>query len=113
MFTINPQIPLSMSSPSRPLKRSRSQSPQVLSGAATSLINHPTLYIEDGNFIIQCASTLFCMHKSRLSKHSEVFRDLCARDYKPADKLRGLPWIEVSDSEEDMEILLEIIESNP
>ncbi|KAF7972725.1 hypothetical protein HWV62_41545 [Athelia sp. TMB] len=84
-----------------------------MSDAATSLTNHPTLYIEDGNFIIKCNSTLFCMHKSRLSRSSEVFRDLCARDYKPADKLRGLPWIEVSDTEEDMEILLEIIESNP
>lgn len=102
--------PHEMSSTCRQIKLSHSQSSDVES--ALTLTNHPALYIDDGNFIIKCHSTLFCLHKSRLSKHSEVFRDLCARDYKPTDKLRGLPWIEVSSSEEDMAVLLGIIENN-
>lgn len=102
-----------MSCPSTPLrvKRSHSQSPVI--EYTTTLINHPTLYIKDGNFIVKCRSTLFCLHKSRLSKHSEFFREICARDQKPAEMLHGLPWIEVADSEEDMVLLLEMIENNP
>ena len=32
--------------------------------------NHPSLYFDDGNTIFSCASTLFCVHPSVVSKHS-------------------------------------------
>ena len=58
-------------------------------------VNHPTLYIDDGNVILTTGRTLFCVHWSLLSKHSPVFRELFEREH---DSFRGLMQIPVEET---------------
>ena len=67
--------------------------------------NHPTLYFDDGNVIFRTGRTLFCVHKSLLSKHSPVFRDL----FKTSnERFRGLVLYDMEETREDMEALLDV-----
>lgn len=72
---------------------------------AELLTNHPTLYFDDGNLILQCHKTLFCVHKSLLSKHSPVFRDILAPGTQLLE-LRGKMLLKLPDDRDDMEALL-------
>jgi len=76
--------------------------------AATNsqLTNHPNLYFEDGNVIVKTGNTLFCVHRTILSKHSTVFRDLFAQN---TQTLRGFQSLTVDDGKDDMESLLNAI----
>lgn len=73
-------------------------------------VDHPSLYFDDGNVILSCGNTLFCVHRSLLSKHSPVFKDLFEpqEDVKP-EMLRGWPHYPLKDSNEDVQALLEVI----
>jgi hypothetical protein len=88
-------------------KRSRIELDTEASANA-QLTNHQTLYFEDGNVIIRLkvGSTLFCVHRTLLSKHSTVFRDLFAQNH---ETLRGYPSLTVDDDKDDMESLLNAI----
>ncbi|KAI0708487.1 hypothetical protein C8Q76DRAFT_627189, partial [Earliella scabrosa] len=70
-------------------------------------VNHPTLYFDDGNIILRAGWTLFCVHKSLLSKHSSVFRDLFQRMH--IDRFRELTLITMEETREDLETLLNVI----
>ena len=70
------------------------------------LTKHPTLYFEDGNVIVKTGSTLFRVHRTILSKHSAVFRDLFAQN---TQTLRGFPSLIVDDGKDDMENLINTI----
>ncbi|KAH9944907.1 hypothetical protein B0H21DRAFT_709404 [Amylocystis lapponica] len=74
------------------------------------LVDHPTLYFDDGNLIISCGSTLFRVHRSVLSKHSPTFRDMFQQqdDTKP-ELLRGCLHVPAHDDREEMEALLGVI----
>lgn len=74
--------------------------------ANAQLTNHPSLYFEDGNVIMKTGNTLFCVHRTILSKHSIVFRDLFAQN---TQAIRGLPSLTVDDGKEDMESLLNAV----
>ncbi|KAI0356842.1 hypothetical protein OH77DRAFT_1423076 [Trametes cingulata] len=69
-------------------------------------VNHPTLYFDDGNVILQAGATLFCVHRSLLSKHSAVFRDLFAQEHA---EFRGLPHISMEETPEEVEALLNVV----
>ncbi|RPD60613.1 hypothetical protein L226DRAFT_461305, partial [Lentinus tigrinus ALCF2SS1-7] len=68
--------------------------------------DHPTLYIDDGNVILQTGCTLFCVHKSLLSKHSSVFRELFQQENA---RMRGLAHYTMEETREDLEVLLNVI----
>ncbi|KAH8080701.1 hypothetical protein BXZ70DRAFT_1012459 [Cristinia sonorae] len=68
--------------------------------------NHPTLYFEDGNTILSCASTLFCVHRTIVSKHSPVLKILVESN---ARMLRGLKHIVMKETADDVEALLNVI----
>lgn len=68
--------------------------------------NHPTLYFDDGNIILRAGRTLFCVHKSLLSKHSVVFRDLFQQKH---ETFRVLSQIDMTDTREDLEALLNVV----
>jgi hypothetical protein len=75
--------------------------------AIAQLTNHPTLYFEDGNVIIRLkTASAYCVHRTLLSKHSTVFRDLFAQN---TQTLRGYPSLTVDDNADDMESLLNTI----
>ena len=75
-----------------------------------ALLEHPTLYYDDGNVILSSGSTLFRVHRSILSKHSPVFRELFSPrgDTKP-EILRGCLHLALDDSKEEVEALLNVI----
>ncbi|THH27555.1 hypothetical protein EUX98_g6633, partial [Antrodiella citrinella] len=70
-------------------------------------INHPTLYFEDGNTILSCSSTLFCVHRSILSKHSTVLKNLL--DSLDKKSLRGCRHFIMKEGADDIEALLNVI----
>jgi hypothetical protein len=74
--------------------------------ADAQLTNHPTLYFEDGNVILKTGCTLFRVHRTILSKHSAVFRDLLAQN---TQTLCGFPSLIVDDDKDDMENLINTI----
>ena len=69
-------------------------------------VNHSTLYFDDGNVVLATGRTLFCVHRSLLSKHSVVFRDLFdgARD-----RYRGLLHVTMEETAEEVEALLNVV----
>lgn len=70
------------------------------------LTRHPTLYFEDGNMLLQCHQTLFCVHRTLLAKHSIVLRDqITANTYS----LDGMACLAIDDDIEDMESLLKML----
>ncbi|KAI0372570.1 hypothetical protein BV20DRAFT_903506, partial [Pilatotrama ljubarskyi] len=69
-------------------------------------VNHPTLYFDDGNVILGAGRTLFCVHRSLLSKHSIVFLDLFAQQH---ERFRGLPHINMEETPEEVEALLNVV----
>jgi len=85
-------------------KRPRKLDPEE--AVNSQLTNHPNLYFEDGNVIMKAGNTLFCVHRTILSKHSTVFRDLFAQN---TETLRGLPSFTLDDGKDDMESLLNTV----
>ncbi|KAI1792763.1 hypothetical protein LXA43DRAFT_842242, partial [Ganoderma leucocontextum] len=69
-------------------------------------VNHSTLYFDDGNVILTTGRTLFCVHRSLLSKHSPAFRELFEQEH---DRFRGLIQIPMEETPEDLEALLGVI----
>ncbi|ETW78441.1 hypothetical protein HETIRDRAFT_454379 [Heterobasidion irregulare TC 32-1] len=73
---------------------------------AELLINHPALYFDDGDVILQCGKTLFRVHRGILLKHSTLFQEMLA----PArDTLRDCTLLKVVDDKDDMEAFLNTI----
>ncbi|KAI0752509.1 hypothetical protein C8Q80DRAFT_1117920 [Daedaleopsis nitida] len=69
-------------------------------------VNHPTLYFDDGNVILRTGWTLFCVHKSLLSKHSLVFANMFRHN---EDRFRGLTQLTMEETREDLEALLSVL----
>ncbi|KII91784.1 hypothetical protein PLICRDRAFT_173585 [Plicaturopsis crispa FD-325 SS-3] len=88
----------------RERKRARTSSPD----AKDMFRNHPTLYFEDGNVILKCSNTLFCVHRTLLAKHSRVF----ARKFAAAESrqsFRGCLFLELQDGKDEMASLINTI----
>lgn len=83
-------------------------------GEGTSSKKHSSLWLLDGNIVLidERRSILFRIHKSMLSRQSQVFSDMFALPTAittPAgddDTLEDLPLIRMHDSAEDLEALL-------
>lgn len=92
-------------------KRLRKCSPSNTGEYAKVFADHPTLYFEDGNVILRCGKTLFCVHRTLLAKHSEVFRGIFTAqpDGRPQELFRGCLFITLEDAPDDMESLLNTI----
>ncbi|ETW77390.1 hypothetical protein HETIRDRAFT_105471 [Heterobasidion irregulare TC 32-1] len=68
---------------------------------AEPLVNHPTRYYKDGNFIFQCGQTLFCVHRTVVTKVSTVFKEMLALD-RIHETIRGCTLLKIDDNESDM-----------
>ncbi|KAL0958710.1 hypothetical protein HGRIS_014040 [Hohenbuehelia grisea] len=72
-------------------------------------VNHPSLYFDDGNLILQCKDahsttrTLFCVHRSLVAKHSSVFKDIFDAAYarEPQERFRGLAVVHLDEDDKD------------
>lgn len=70
------------------------------------LTQHPTLYFEDGNLLLRCYQTLFCVHRTLLMKHSVVLREKIMANTETLD---GMACLTTRDDIEDMESLLKML----
>ncbi|KAI0713844.1 hypothetical protein C8Q76DRAFT_651029 [Earliella scabrosa] len=78
-----------MAAPSqRPAKRARTTSD------APAVERHPEVWLSDGNIIVVSRQVAFRVHKSILSHHSEIFRDLFSLPDQGADEMmEGCPVV--------------------
>ena len=74
--------------------------------------DHPTLYMDDGNVILECGKTLFRVHRTVLSKHSPVFRELLAPE-RDHNLLRGCTFVQLDDDKAGLEVVLESLYGGP
>lgn len=69
-----------------------------------------TIWLEDGNVVLQAQSTQFRVHRSTLSLHSSVFRDMFQFP-QPSDRhdVDGCPVVHVTDDPKDFEQVLKVV----
>ena len=77
-----------------------------------SITPDPTIWFEDGNVVVIAQTTGFRVHKSLLSRQSDVFRDMFDMPSPPADEPQSAydcSMARVHDTSYDMRELLKII----
>jgi hypothetical protein len=82
-----------------------------------SPVRHPDLWFSDGSVVLQADNTLFSVHKSQLSRHSTIFKDMFALagpdDPDPSSKVQACPTIRLYDTPEDVARLLVALYDGP
>ncbi|KAL4244066.1 hypothetical protein ABKN59_010958 [Abortiporus biennis] len=77
-----------------------------------SITRSERIWMDDGNIVIIAEKTAFRVHKSILSLHSEVFKDIFELEH-PSDSLEetfeGCPTLHISDAASDFTLILEIL----
>ncbi|EIW53176.1 uncharacterized protein TRAVEDRAFT_133157, partial [Trametes versicolor FP-101664 SS1] len=91
---------------SQPERKRPRLSPENEDEDEKPFVNHATLYFDDGNAILTAGRMLFCVHRSLLSKHSSVLRDLFEESHA---RFRGLLHLEMEETSEEVEALLNVI----
>ncbi|KDR86009.1 hypothetical protein GALMADRAFT_132620 [Galerina marginata CBS 339.88] len=67
-------------------------------------------WFDDGNVILQAENTQFRVHRSILSRHSQVFQDMFSLPQPEKETLfEGCPLVHVSDAPEDWENIFSIL----
>lgn len=79
---------------------------------------HPNLWFDDGSLVIQASSVRYRVHRTIVCKHSSIFRDMVAMPQPGGtsddeNTFDGCPLVRLSDSPDDLSVLLEAIYSNP
>ena len=97
-----------------PLKRQRTDDAQE--DAQTQLLQRSRFWFDDGNVILQAENTQFRAHRSLLSLHSNVFKEMFAMpqptDTTTTPNVDGCPVITLSDKASDLEHFLSILYEN-
>ncbi|KAF7370407.1 BTB domain-containing protein [Mycena sanguinolenta] len=89
-----------MSSP--PAKRKRTEDSQIT--------RSESIWIPDGNVILQAGNMQFRVHFGVLARHSAVFRDMQGLPQPPDEpRIEGCPVLELSDNPEDVEYVLKAL----
>ena len=76
------------------------------------LITRSKIWFDDGSVVIQAEQTQFRVHRSMLSRHSSVFRDMFSVPQPPGDQepvIEGCSIVHVSDSCQDWDNLLTLM----
>jgi len=72
-------------------------------------------WFEDGNVVLQAENTLFRVHQSILSRHSEIFKDTFAMPQDPSqenENVDNCPVIPLADSAEDLGNIISLLYDN-
>jgi len=99
------------------MSESHSTPPQKkrrLSDGDSDQITRSKYWFEDGNVVLQTENTLFRVHRSILSRHSEVFKDTFAMPQPPSEAnecIEGCPVtvVPLSDTAEDMNNMISFL----
>ncbi|CAA7266007.1 unnamed protein product [Cyclocybe aegerita] len=84
-------------------------------GTNSPFKRHESLWLEDGNVILQAEDTQFRVHRSMLARHSTIFKDIFSipqQDQIMDPIVDGCPVVSLSDSAEDLEHILLIFYDN-
>lgn len=74
----------------------------------TLSIIHSEPWLEDGNVILQTGQVRFCVHKSILSKRSNVFSDMFSlQDLQTDTEPGSLPIVQLTDSSFELSYILQ------
>jgi hypothetical protein len=83
-------------------------------------IRHPDLYFPDGSVILHAGDTLFCVHMSQLSRHSQFFKDMFSLAEPDKSVLESFvspgsrrPTVRLYDSPTDVANLLQALYDGP
>lgn len=99
---------------SRAHKRRRAPNRDEVKEAENMMAPHPDIWFQDGNIVLLTGGTGFKVHKGVLERHSEVFRNMFEKP-SPSDpkvKVGGCAAVHVSDTPEDVALLLSIMYGN-
>jgi len=69
-------------------------------------------WFEDGNVVLLTENTLFRVHRSILSRHSEIFKDTFAMPQAPSEEnecIEGCPVVPLSDTTEDINNMISLL----
>jgi hypothetical protein len=72
-------------------------------------------WFEDGNIVLQAENTLFRVHRSILSRHSQIFKDTFAMPQAPSqenESIEGCPVVPLSDTAEDLGNIISLLYDN-
>jgi len=71
-------------------------------------ISRSSLWLDDGSVVIQAELTQFRVHRTMLSRHSQVFRDMFSvpQPVVSEDNIEGCPLVHLPDSAQDVTHLL-------
>ena len=68
------------------------------------------LWLEDGSVVLQAENVQFKVHRSILTKHSQIFADLFKMPHPPTEPtVEGCPVVLLQDSAEDVKHVLLIL----
>lgn len=86
----------------------------VTTGDEVVLQHHDALWFDDGNIVLIAGKTCFKVHRSVLSRYSDVFSDMFSipQPEKPefsSNSIDGCPTILLHDAPEELEIFLTIL----
>lgn len=80
---------------------------------ALSVVCSPDLWFDDGSVVLHVEDTQFRVHRTMLSKHSVIFRDMFAVPQPPAsdeeEMVEGCPVVLLPDSAQDWTIVLKVL----
>ena len=81
-----------------------------MNASITNSTRHPDLWFDDGSIILHVETTLFRVHRSTLSTHSEVFADMFRIPQPPDhDIIEGCSVVHLPDSANDFIYLLKAL----
>ena len=112
-----PVLDFSVMSGERPAKRARTASDDAVEGSSSSSSRvkcEDSLWLEDGNIILQCASdepqTMFRCHKSILSRNSSEFQTMLSSPSPDSSTpYEGVPVLIVPVAADDIRLLLKMM----
>jgi len=92
-----------------PAKRQRTEEPKDKD--QTPLVQS-TYWFDDGNVILHAENTQFRLHRSLLSRHSNIFKDMFSLPQPATDpdlSPEGCPVVFLSDKVTDLECVMSVI----
>ena len=93
-----------------PAKRQRTEEPEDKGNLPP--VRSTSYWFDDGSVIIQAENTQYRIHRSLLSRHSNVFKDMFSLPQPamdPSPLSEGCPVVFLSDKATDLEHVLSVI----
>ncbi|KZV60030.1 hypothetical protein PENSPDRAFT_760206 [Peniophora sp. CONT] len=87
--------------------RKRARTSSLPTADLSALVHDAKLWFSDGNIILACGNTGFCVHAGVLSLNCRVFKDMLASGTPSAGEVyEGIDVVRLTDDAEDMRLFL-------